>query len=202
MTKVVKFPDQGLAKFGLQQARKPRGKKKQDKVDQLNLFTGGKVVSLHKLSPFEEALMLDDRGDKAAAKSLYLKAIKEQDSLADAYCNLGILESLEGGVVKAIDCFTLGLKHDPRHYEAHYNLANVYAELGNYALAKVHYQIAIEIEPSFSNSYFNLGLTLALNKEYEDAIKLLGSYKKIASADDGQVDSLIQQLTFVISGTE
>ena len=195
MAKVVKFPDPGPEKFGLQQVRKRRHKKS-EKPGQLNLFSGGKIVSLHQLSPFEEALQLDDRGDRVNAKMLYCKAIEEKDSLADAYCNLGILESLDDGIAKAIDCFTNSLKNDPRHYEAHYNLANLYAELGNYSLAKAHYEISIEINSHFSNSYFNLGLTLAMNKDYQGAIKALSQYKVLVPNDTQQADHLIQQLSF------
>lgn len=201
MAKVVKFPDPGPAKFGLQQVRKRRHRK-QDKPGQLNLFSGGKLVSLHPLSPFEEALLLDDKGDRTQAKALYCKAIEENDSLPDAYCNLGILESQDGGLTRAIDCFTNSLKNDPRHYEAHYNLANLYAEIGNYALAKAHYEISIEINPTFPNSYFNLGLTLAMNQEYENAVKAFSHYKKLVPDDHQQADHLIHQLSFITNTGE
>ncbi|NJN42935.1 MAG: tetratricopeptide repeat protein [Flammeovirgaceae bacterium] len=115
--------------------------------------------------------------------------------MPDAYCNLGIIESERGNHSKAMDCFTLCLKEQPRHFEAHYNLANVYAEIGNYPLAKIHYQMSIEIEPEFPNSHFNLGLTFAMNKEIEMAIRSLVKYKDLAiEADEGLVDELINGL--------
>ena len=96
---------------------------------------------------------------------------------------------------KAIDCFTLSLKEDPRHFESHYNLANLYAEIGNLPLAKVHYQMTISIEPEFPNSYFNLGLTLAMNQEINDAVEMLLEYRKRTTDDDHkQVDELIESL--------
>lgn len=140
--------------------------------------------------------MLDEQGDVAHARELYQKAIVEKDCLADAYCNLGILESEARNVTKAIDCFTLCLKEEPRHFEAHYNLANLYAEVGNYALAKIHYQISIEIEPEFPNSHFNLALTLAMNKEVQEAIQSLLVYRRLAAAEDKrQAEELIHALT-------
>jgi tetratricopeptide (TPR) repeat protein len=193
MGKVIQFPTPNPEKFGF----KPVRQKKSDrpKNGQLNLFTGGKVVNLNRLSVFEEALMLDEHGDSRAANQ-YLKAIKEGDAVADAYCNLGILESERKNHSKAIDCFTKSLKEDPRHFESHYNLANVYAEIGNLPLAKVHYQISIEIEPTFPNGYFNLGLTLAMNKEIEAAIQTLTSYcELVANEDHNQVDELIASLS-------
>src|SRR5688572_5124764 len=122
MAKVVKFTSITQEKFGFQQARKRKGNA-QEKRGQLNLFSGAKIIKLNQLSCFEEALMLDDQGNTKDAKKKYIQAIEEQDALADAYCNLGILESQEGNFAKAIDCFTLCLKYEPRQYEAHYNLA-------------------------------------------------------------------------------
>ena len=193
MAKVVKFPIQPPEKFGFRPVRKKRPISP-DKPGQLNLFTGGKIVKLIQLSTFEEALMLDEHGDERA-KDLYLKAIVEFDSVPDAFCNLGIIESKLRRYSKAIDCFTLSLKEDPRHFESHYNLANLYAELGNMPLAKVHYQMSINIEPEFPNSYFNLGLTQAMTKEIEEAVQSLITYKRLASQDDhAQVDELIDHL--------
>lgn len=147
------------------------------------------------MSAFEEALILDEQ-NQPMAKDLYLKAIAEEDCVADAYCNLGILESQISNYSKAIDCFTLSLKHDPRHFEAHYNLANLYAEIGNLPLAKVHYEMSIELEPDFSNSHFNLGLTLAMMGESKSAVNELFTYKKLSDkADFRQVDELIATIS-------
>lgn len=196
MAKIIQFPlNPAPEKFGLQRARKKKTKEG-GKAGQLNLFTGGKVVKLNRLSVFEEALLLDEQGDATKARQCYEKAIEEEDCAADAYCNLGIIESQEGKYPKAIDCFTLCLKENPRHYEAHYNLANLYAEVGNHALAKVHYGIAIELEPEFPNSYYNLGLTLAHIKEYQEAVLFLRKYKDLAPAEEHhQTDDLICKLS-------
>ncbi len=186
MAKIIQFPlNPAPEKFGLQRARHNKGKDA-CKPNQLNLFTGGKIVKLHQLSVFEEALSLDEQGQTKSARQYYQKAIEEEDCSADAYCNLGIIESQEGNYAKAIDCFTLCLKQNPRHYEAHYNLANLYAEVGNQVLAKIHYAIAIEVEPAFPNSYFNLGLTLAVMKEYKDAVQYLKKYRDLTPAEEHQ----------------
>jgi tetratricopeptide (TPR) repeat protein len=182
MAKVIQFPASSPEKFGFKPVRKsePSGKPKNN---QLNLFTGARVVSLHKLSQFEEALMLDEQGSNTA-KEAYQKAIEKGDSSADAYCNLGILESQTGNYTKAIDCFTKSLSESPRHFEAHYNLANLYAETGNLPLAKLHYQVSIEIEPEFPNSHFNLALTLAMKKEIEEAMQSLKNYCNLVPASE------------------
>jgi tetratricopeptide (TPR) repeat protein len=195
MTKVIQFPGSSPEKFGFKPVRKKR-KSTGETGGQLDLFSGGKVRSLHPLSVFEEALMLDEQGDTRARKH-YIKAIESGDSVADAYCNLGILESEEKNHIKAIDCFTKSLKEDPRHFEAHYNLANLYAEIGNLPLAKVHYQMSITVEPEFPNSYFNLALTLAMNKEVEEAIRALLIYRDLVTQEDRrQAEDLINNLTY------
>jgi tetratricopeptide (TPR) repeat protein len=197
MTKVIQFPGSNPEKFGFKPVRKKR-KSASEIPGQLDLFSGGKVRSLHPLSVFEEALMLDEEGDnRARVREHYLKAVESGDSVADAYCNLGILESEEQHNIQAIDYFTKSLKEDPRHYEAHYNLANLYAEIGDLPLAKIHYQMAITIEPEFPNSYFNLALTLAMNKEVEEAIKALLTYRDLVSQEDrNQAEQLINNLTY------
>ncbi len=195
MAKVIQFPVPSPEKFGFKPVRKKKEVLPRGKHGQLSLFTGAKIVRLNQLTPFEEALMLDEQGEAGKAKEAYQKAIDEEESIADAYCNLGILESEAKNYSKAIDCFTLCLKEEPRHFEAHYNLANLYAEIGNLPLAKIHYQISIEIEPEFPNSYFNLALTLALNKEVDEAIQALMSYLRLSpAADHAQAEELIAVL--------
>lgn len=197
MAKVVQFPVPSPEKFGFKPVRKKKPGEP-EKKGQLNLFAGGKLVKLNQLTPFEEALLIDDTGDAMKARELYLRAINEKDAVADAYCNLGIIESEARNYTKAIDCFTRCLKEEPRHFEAHYNLANQYAEVGNLPLAKVHYQMSIEIEPEFPNSYFNLGLTLAMNKEIDDAIQALVNYRNLVAPEErGQAEELITMLSRV-----
>lgn len=197
MAKVIKFPapTPSPEKFGLQRViSKPE--KAPPRQGQLNLFAGGKIVRMHQLTHFEEALLWDDQGDKKAARKHYLKSIQDGELAADSYCNLGILESDDGNTTKAIDCFTRSLKFDPRHFESHYNLANLYAEVGNFSLAKVHYEVSIEIEPSFHNSYFNLGLTLAMMKDFKGAVKLLYQYKQLTPNEEhATANDLIDKLS-------
>lgn len=195
MGKVVKFPIPTPEKFGPERVRKKKAGEV-EKHGQLNLFSGARIVRLHKLSDFEEALQLDDQGDKEAAVKLYLKTVDSGDCRGDAYCNLGIIEWQQGRQTRAVDYFTLALQHDPRHFEAHYNLANLYGELGNFQLAKAHYRISIELEPGFPNSHFNLALTLAMNKEFEEAVKCLLQYRTLTAPSDHRIaDDLIDKLS-------
>src|SRR5262245_30259074 len=57
---------------------------------QLNLFRVEPQRLARLLTPFEEALLLHEQGDASAAKH-YQEAINAGDNVAEAYCNLGIL---------------------------------------------------------------------------------------------------------------
>src|SRR5258708_385992 len=138
MGQILKFPVQA-SKFGFKRVRK-RAQPPED-PGQLHLFPKPTAQILQfapDLSRFEQALMLDERGDAKAAE-LYRRAIEEHDCIADAYCNLGILESQKGNTAKSFDCFTIALKHDPRHFEAHYNLGNLYFDINHLLLPPIHY---------------------------------------------------------------
>ncbi len=197
MTKIVKLSSYPTTRLGLKRVRK-RKKKTPEDYGQLNLFTPkvptGRIIQLTSINSFEEALTLDEQGDLNGAREAYKRAIQVGDRVADAYCNLGILES-QNNTIKAIDCFTRSLKSSPRHFQSHYNLANLYSEEKNYALARLHYQIAIEIAPDFPNAYYNLGLVLALMKIYSEAIRVLTKYKSLAPLDElGKTNELIGSL--------
>jgi tetratricopeptide (TPR) repeat protein len=194
MGEILKFPGDAN-RLGYSRVRK-RGRQTDD-PNQLDLFLASPVrmASFSPApSPFEQALLCDERGGLEAAE-LYAKAIEEHDCVPDAFCNLGILESKKGNTAKAFDCFTTCLKHDPRHAEAHYNLANLYFEVNDFRLAQIHYEMAAEVDPSFANVYFNLALVQSLNHELAAAIKTLTKYQQLASADEARLaDELLCNL--------
>ena len=129
------------------------------------------------------------------AEKLYRKAIAEGDHVSDAYCNLGIIESKAGRTAKAFDCFTKALEYDSRHFEAHYNLGNLYFEADNLRLAKMHYELAAEIRSDFPSLHFNIGLVLALMGERKAAITAFDKYRLMSPEDDHRtVDNLICKL--------
>ena len=170
---------------------------------QLNLFPEAPADLIRlpvRLSTFEEALLLFDAGDPGAAE-LFRRAIQESDCVADAYCNLGILESDAGRLNQAFDCLTNALAEDPRHFESHYNLANLYFEMGDYRLSRQHYELAGTLEPNFPNLYFNLGLVHALSGDLKAAVVALEQYKTLI-ADDEAAQEEAARATELISRFE
>ena len=150
---------------------------------QLNLFRVETPRLARLLTPFEEALLLHEQGDPAAAEH-YREAISEGDNVAEAYCNLGIINLERGQISSALDNFTLSLKNDPRHVEAHYNLANLYYDAGDLHLAKLHYEAAAQIEPGFSLVYFNLSLVYHKLGDLSTASTTLEKYLQLEPEDE------------------
>ena len=186
MTNIIEFPLQ-KPPSGLKRVKKSSSIELRY-TNQMDLFSqespeNNIYVMPSSLSPFEQALMLDDRNDNTA-KDAYLNAVNLKDCASDAYCNLGILEYESGNTIKAIDSFTKSLKNDPRHFESHYNLANLYSELGNLPLAKVHYEFARELRPDFPDICFNLGLVYAMTKDFKSALKTLSEYMELVPAEE------------------
>ncbi len=198
MGTILQFQPATVKKFGFKPVKRSK-RVDLEKHGQLNLFStpskGVKVIQLKSdLSPFEQALLLDEKGD-SQAKELYEHAIREHDYTSDAYCNLGIIESKAGHTTEAIDCFTLSLKNDPRHFESHFNLGNLYFDLENLKLAKVHYEIAAQIQPDYPNVYFNLALVYAILEENNAAIGSLRRYKSLTNVSDHKnADTLLKNL--------
>jgi tetratricopeptide (TPR) repeat protein len=164
---------------------------------QLSLFRSeiGQVPVSRLLTPFEEALVLHEQGDTQAVE-FYREAIVTGDNVAEAYCNLGIIELDRGNMVGTLDNFTQALKHEPRHVEAHYNLANVYYDAGDFLLSRLHYETAREIEPNFAAVYYNLALVYHRLGNVVGARQALHRYKELGPGDEEieMVDQLLKAM--------
>lgn len=198
MAKIIKFPVQAPQKLA---NRKIRRKRKPDLEDfgQLNLFDQGKVIDLpaEERSFFEEALIRDERGDLTAEK-YYSLAIDNEECVEDAYCNLAVLKSAQGDHISAVDLLTRCLQKSPRHFEAHYNLGNVYSDIGNFELAKAHYELATQIAPHYPNGHYNLGLVLISLKDYKRAIQSINKYITLNPDNDlSKARELVTTLTTI-----
>jgi tetratricopeptide (TPR) repeat protein len=164
---------------------------------QMSLFRpeGVQLQISRLLTPFEEALVLHEQGDTSSVE-FYLQAISEGDNVAEAFCNLGIIELDSGDTIGALENFTQSLKNDPRHVEAHYNLANLYYDAGDFPLARLHYEAAIQIEPNFSLVYYNLALVYHRLNNVEGARVALNKYKDLEPGDEEieLVDQLLKAM--------
>ena len=192
MAKLIPYQPDTERKLGFRKVRKDHA---EDQEQQLDLFRHQRdIQKIRHLDPFEKGLQLDERNDDLAEK-LYLEAIRNSISVADAFCNLGIIYAGRGGTAQAIDCFTNALIQDPRHTEAHYNLANMYYDAGNYQLALTHYEVAFRMEGSFAEITYNLALTHLCLHNRDKAVYFLRKYVEQAEPPDQvQAQKLISLL--------
>jgi tetratricopeptide (TPR) repeat protein len=184
MAQILKLPFQA-SKLGYKRVRR---RCKPVDPNQLDLFTAPPAHILKfdtGLSPFEQALLFDERGDQRAGE-LYTAAIEKDDCVADSFCNLGIIETQLGNNLKAFDCFTSALKHNARHSEAHYNLGNLYFDQNDFRLAQLHFEMAGEFDPDFANAFFNLALVHAISCDAAATQRSLARYQQLVSADEAR----------------
>ncbi len=196
MTKVIRLSDDYSSKLGLKKARR---KKKDDLEDhgQLNMFSqeDSKVIPFDMPKTFfDRALNSDEMGDQDQAESYYQQAIENGEAKEDAYCNLGIIRSKQSKMSESVDLFSKALQENPRHLESHFNLGNVYSDLGNTKLARFHYETALLVQPDFTDCYYNLALLEIEEKHYDKAIRALMKYQQLLGFIDEQVESLITDL--------
>jgi tetratricopeptide (TPR) repeat protein len=156
--------------------------------------------------PFRRRVFLDavdaqERRDDRA-RTLFLESVQAGEYVSDSYCNLGVLEFEAGRVGSAVDYLTLALRHDPRHFEAQYNLANVYLDSKQYRLAQLHYEIALEIEPTYPNLSYNLGVAYGLQGDLERSYRCFQRYSELAPEATGMISSLLKQLEEALSAHE
>ena len=206
---VIRFPVEAVAKIGHKRVEKGEKKRRtraarMEREGQINMFEPvdgdsprelGQVVPLPlRLSTFEQALLLDEKGDDRA-EEIYRRATEDEDCAADAWCNLGVLKSHQGHFDEAFDCFTQSLTADARHSESHYNIGNLYFDLGDMRLARAHYEIAADIEPDFPNVHFNLGLATALQEDYHASYNAFARYRDLAPPNEARVaDELLESI--------
>ena len=194
MAKILRFPgapppggQPPPSTLGLTRVRRrPRGGSR----DQMDLFAGPRSTEVLRLpaaaASFEQALALDEAGRGDAARAGYLACIEAGDCAADAWCNLGILEFTGGDSREAFDCFRQALKQDPRHWESHYNLGNLFFEDGQHDSARLHWELAAGIEPQFPNVHYNLGLVLGLQEEFAAAVSAVERFCGLASETEAE----------------
>ncbi|MEP7271187.1 MAG: MerR family transcriptional regulator [Acidobacteriota bacterium] len=144
-------------------------------------------------STFLRALDAQERQEECA-RALFLEAVDEGEYVADSYCNLGLIEFEASRVAPAVDYLTLALRHDPRHFEAQYNLANVYLDARQYRLAQLHYEIAQEIEPTYPNLSYNLGVAYGLQGDLDRSYRCFTRYSELSPDAAQSVSSLLAQL--------
>ncbi len=186
MAKMVPYRSDRNRKLGFRRARQEKTGDHQLNLFQQNQARQRSIQPHQKGRHFAAGLEHDGINDDLAA-SHYKQAIEHQECIADAHCNLGIMYARAGQTAKAVDSFSKALCEDPRHLEGHFNLGNMYFDMGNHKLAASHYEIASEIDDSLPDVQFNLALALLDLKENQSAKKALTRYLDLCPQTERKV---------------
>ena len=196
MAKVLKLS--GMTGPALRRAKGRRNTKALilEELGQLSLFAGlpGRIVDFPaNLSLLERAHLAEDRGNIEEARELYWQSISLGNEVADAYCNLGVLEFHAGRKTKAVSCYLNSLKHEPGHFESRYNLAVAYLRARELDLARLHYEICVDLVPDSPEPHLQLGVVCTMQGDLTKAVEELLRYKELAPGKEGKkVDCLLE----------
>ena len=89
---------------------------------------------------------------------------------------------------EAIVFFQTAIQHHPNFHDAHYNLGNLFKDLGDYLQAKICYEAAIAIKNDFTHSHINLGF---IYEELGCLDLALVSYQHVVQLNPGYVEAYI-----------
>lgn len=126
------------------------------------------------------------RGQTAAAKDLFVQALRYNQEHAQAYNNLGYIYLKEHQYGKAHDSFQRALKVNPDYLEARYNLGLCFQEMGDKANARKEYHMLLAVSPNVADAHHNLGVMALDEHALEEAIDEL---KKAVELDPKFVDA-------------
>jgi tetratricopeptide (TPR) repeat protein len=103
-----------------------------------------------------------------------------------AYCNLGLIYTLEGQYQKAEQQYQAALKLTPHLAHIYARLGYCYAQLREYEKALDYLTQAKKINPRFSPAYLNAGITYMLmqkyaqaRQEFNQALEIMPNYQQV-----------------------
>jgi hypothetical protein len=117
-----------------------------------------------------EAEDAEERGDHAAAESLYTTAMRADTADPVLPFNLGNVFQAEGRAAEAKVAWQIAVARDPAFAEAWYNLALAAEDEQQTDLAVAEYRRAVKAQPDYGDAHFNLALLLTRLERCDEAL--------------------------------
>ncbi|HVG23295.1 MAG TPA: tetratricopeptide repeat protein [Thermoanaerobaculia bacterium] len=115
------------------------------------------------------------------AKDAYERALREDESHADAHVNLGRMLHEEGAPAAAEKHYRAAVEADPQHETASFNLGVALEDLGRIEEAVKAYKRALALDPDNADAHYNLAGIYERRGEKQAALRHLKAYRALTS---------------------
>jgi tetratricopeptide (TPR) repeat protein len=122
------------------------------------------------LTPFEQALRLQEAGQLEQAESCCRQALAEQPRHFPSRHLLGLICAQRGDHEHALLEINVALNIDPKAAFAYYNRGIILQTLKRFADALASYDAAIALKPDYTEALCNRGNTLAELKRFDESL--------------------------------
>lgn len=138
---------------------------------------------------FQKAVELQNAGALEGAEDLYLKILQAMPENSDVWNLLGLIAQQKGNNLRAVDCFLSAIKYSPVAFFAHFfNLGLSYKALNKPNEALEALRKSVELKADFREGWNFLGVCLAENGFFEEAVK---SFCRALEIDGGYEDARV-----------
>lgn len=123
--------------------------------------------------------------DTIKAMKYIQAAINEDQTLVNAYDQMGVLYSSKGDLL-ALDYFNAALRLQPYRYDVHYKVGMFYQSFQAFDEAIQAYNRALELKPDHKTSLHNIAVIEVFRNSYESAIAY---FTKAIAVDESYVEA-------------
>ena len=138
-----------------------------------NNLAGDRTRAREQLERGKELFRNDQDAEAVLA---FMEAVRLDPDLAEAHFRLGIgyeslgkREEAEAEYKKALEAYKKYFEENENDPEAHYNLGQIYANLGNYSEAIRQYREATKLKENDPDIYYDLGVAHTKLAQYDAA---------------------------------
>jgi tetratricopeptide (TPR) repeat protein len=135
---------------------------------------------------YRQALNYHQNGRLDEAKKIYQSIIKLQPKSSEALHGIGLIELVNHNYQEAIQYFNQALKVE-KNATFFNNRGSAYFEIKKMQEAFADYQMALKMQPEFTDAQYNLANLYSATHKHEEAIT---AYNKILQKDSLQIDAL------------
>jgi tetratricopeptide (TPR) repeat protein len=142
----------------------------------------------------EERIGLIERikGDKAAARDAFGRALQEDLSYFPAHVQLAFLALESGDVATVVNEMDLAVQIKPNDPGIRYQYGYALGDLNKLNESEVQLKKAIELDPDFAAPHFVLAEVYQAQRRKQDALKEIEAYIALSAANDTRREEAVQ----------